>query len=45
VYRIMARSVATVASDTLLRRWADGVIGNIEARIADDANPVRAIVK
>jgi farnesyl-diphosphate farnesyltransferase len=45
VYRIMARSAATVASDRLLRRWADGVIGKIEARIAEDADSVRAIVK
>jgi len=34
VYRILARSTASVASNRLLRAWADEVIGQIEARIA-----------
>ncbi len=33
VYAIIARSMATVASDAALRRWAEGIIAAIEARI------------
>jgi farnesyl-diphosphate farnesyltransferase len=45
VYGIMVRSMASVASDRLLRSWADGIIGRIEARIAERAQGIRATVK
>jgi farnesyl-diphosphate farnesyltransferase len=37
VYGIMARSTASVASDRLLRRWADGIIDKVEARMSERA--------
>jgi farnesyl-diphosphate farnesyltransferase len=40
VYRIIARSVAMVASDRLLRSWAEGLIDKIEARIAERGHAV-----
>jgi farnesyl-diphosphate farnesyltransferase len=40
VYRIIARSVAMVASDRLLRSWAEGLIDKIEARIAERGHTV-----
>jgi farnesyl-diphosphate farnesyltransferase len=33
VYRVLARSTATVMSDTLLRRWMDDLIARIEASL------------
>jgi farnesyl-diphosphate farnesyltransferase len=45
VYGIIARSIGTVASNRLLRRWADGIIAKIEARIAERAHAVGATVK
>ncbi len=40
VYGIIARSTASVASDRLLRRWADGIIDKIEARMSERARAV-----
>jgi len=34
VYRVIARSTASVMSDTLLRRWMDDLISSIEARLS-----------
>ncbi|MEA3122855.1 MAG: farnesyl-diphosphate farnesyltransferase [Paraburkholderia sp.] len=43
VYGIMARSMASVASDRLLRRWAESIIHKIETRMSERARAVGEI--